>query len=510
MSDDDFIFDDKDRGTLERRFDFHISISIVKIARPCKKFESPGEIFLYLRVMPRLISHIGFFLLLWGMPGFSAPLTLEEVILRALASSDEIEIAESVEKLLRLEKRMGLLAFFPRFSGGFTATDTVIYHSPDTRGYRISLGVDQPIYTGGSLVEEFRNGKAALEIHRYERKGVENAVVFEAVAGYTRLIVLETRIEIQIMTEDLLSRQLEAAEEELALGLITELTFAKMHLARERQVLARRAVEIEYRVLRERLAEKLEIVPPEALEPTEGICSPYTGTRSGGAAALFLSTAREHNPDLVARRLATAAAERGLKHAKRFWIPRISLRGEVSVTGDRFPLSTPGFSVGVDISVPLPFIPLSGSVAVGSLGPDSRFADIRGSASENPSRGGKILAARTAMERAEADFLTALVELEDGIASSFLEIERAGDLIEQEKEYLTILEAEERIAAEELRTGGIGRLEFSEAAVERASQRGKILEAQYAQFLRELELYALGGFSLIDIPVYHRFLETGE
>lgn len=467
---------------------------------------------MYLGFMIRILSSVVFLLVVSGIPGVSAPLTLEGVIARTLIESERLEAAASVGDLLRLEKRMSLLAFFPRLSGGFSAADTVIYHSPDTRGYRLYANLEQPLFTGGALIEAYRTGKEALEIHRYETERIENAVVFEAVAGYARLILLETLLDIRKMTENLLNRQLWTAEEELDLGLITELTLAKMRIARDKQSLARRAVESESRNLRERLAGELGIEPSASLEPAEDIRPAYSGVLCPGKGVdRFIAQAREHSPQLVARRLEAAAKERKLAHTKRFWIPRVTLKGEVFVTGDRLPLTVPGFSAGIEISVPIPFLPLSGSIAVGTPSRESRFVDLRGSVSEEPAGGGLITAARAASERADLDLRTALQNLEEAIVSSCFGIEQAGSLIDQERELSAVLETEERIAEEELRLGEIGRLEYMEAAAAHASQKGNLLEKQYTQFLRELELYTLLGISLRReaLPLYESFLETG-
>ena len=462
--------------------------------------------------MSRILSCIGLLLAVSGGSGMSDPITLEDIITRTIHSSKELDAARALEELLRLEKRMSILAFFPRLSGGFSATDTVIYSSPDTRTYRIYTGLEQPLFTGGALIEGFRTGKEALENHRYETQGIENAVIFEAAAGYARLILLEALLGIHRMTEELLEGQLRAAEEELAMGLITEMTAAKMRLARDRQTLAGNAVESEYRALRTRMAGKLGIEPAAALEPAEVMRPAYSGCLRGVTADRFLIAARVGNPGIVARRFEAAAAERAFKHAKRFWIPRITLKGEVFAAGDRLPLSVPGFSLGIDVTVPVPFLPLTGSLTVGSPAPDGRFADLRGRASERPMNGGTVTAARVASERAGLELSTALLGLEENISSVCSEIQQAGELLQREREYLSLLDYEARIAEEELRLGEIGRLEYMEAAVERASQKGKILEAQYTQFLRELEVCALSGFSLAVDPfcLYEVYFEVGK
>jgi len=72
------------------------------------------------------------------------------------------------------------------------------------------------------------------------------------------------------------------------------------------------------------------------------------------------------NQGLWRRDSELAALQAALRQAQNSWLPRVSTQAEISVSGEGFPLVSPGFSLGLSLDFSTPFIPFRTGISAGS------------------------------------------------------------------------------------------------------------------------------------------------
>jgi len=425
---------------------------------------------------------------------------IDEALKRAFESSDVLGFA-------RLDYRIGVVryglsarSFLPDIIFGYTQEDSVAYYAPDSRLRRISLGVDQLLYAGGRRIQQRRLLADRLHIQQSNIEKMEQELRVEVVNRYIE--ILKLRLQIAILEENLVTgqEQIAIAEEELFLGEITRLDHVEI-------VLAVQDLEIELALLKQeekRLAfeikELLGIEATKVVELSGTINSGFEGVLKVEDVQYYIDAAGRHSSEIQRREAELAALQAALRQARSSWLPRVSTQAEISVSGEGFPLTSPGFSLGLNLDFSTPFIPFRTGITAGSDAIGERSLGMTSSADvgENLEGVQSVRIAGIDLQKAQAEMQSYKRRLEFSVRQ---QLETRLHLLENlrlevEKQQLQI--QRHSIQALMLEIGEITRLEYLQSGIELARLRMEQLSRIVSLFQLETSLLALCGLDLLD------------
>jgi outer membrane protein TolC len=182
----------------------------------------------------------------------------------------------------------------------------------------------------------------------------------------------------------------------------------------------------------------------------------------------------------------------------------VSANLEVTAAGESFPLTDPGFSVGVDLSFDAPVAPSRTSAQIGKTGPEERSTGF-GVTSEPAGDIERLYSAKVARlqaQRGRAELEDLVKNLEFSIRESLLEIRnlKAGLALLREKRELE--RRRRQIQLVQLDIGEITRLDYLEDEVARARLRIGIANQIVELFNQEIGLLQTAGSSVAGLHVH--------
>ena len=186
--------------------------------------------------------------------------------------------------------------------------------------------------------------------------------------------------------------------------------------------------------------------------------------------------------------------------------PRISTQVELSVAGESFPLTDPGFSVGLSLDFSAPLIPFRTGITAGSPGPEERSLGLSSSAALGENLGGwqTLRMARVELRKAETNMETALRTLEFSILQQLKARAFLLDAIRLEEKRFALQEQRRSIEAVMLEIGEITRLEYLQSGVALARRSIEQLSRIVSLFQMEAVLLAQCGLDILERS--HRYI----
>jgi outer membrane protein TolC len=394
----------------------------------------------------------------------------------------------------------------PAIALGYSQDDVVAYYAPDSHLKKVSVGISQLLYAGGARVHERRTLAAALRIRNTAIDQMEKELRLEVMNRFVELIKLGLQIEILEESLAMAREQVKIGEEELELGDITRLDYIDMELAVQ-------DLDIELAVLKQgetrlefELKELLHISSVDSLELTGAINPDFRGMLNHEDAQYYVDCAVRNNLDLTRRTAEIAALADAVKRARSRWLPRMSSQVELSVSGEDFPLTDPGFSVGVNLDFATPLIPIRAGVTAGRREAEQRSLGLSSSADVGEDLLGwqSLRSARIGFQRAETGMRTARRTLEFSILQQLKKRTFLLDTLLLEEKKLDLQEQRRSIEALMLELGEITRLEHLESGIELARQRIDQLSRIVSLFQLEALLLAESGSEMLERS--HRYI----
>lgn len=433
-----------------------------------------------------------------------------EALRRALRTSEALRYARLEYKFEVSRYDLSLRDFLPAISVGYTQDDAVMYYAPDSHLRKMSIGIDQLLYAGGTRINERRILAERLRIRDRTIGEMEKELRLEVMTRYVEIIKLG--LQILILGESLVTArdQVAIAAEELKLGEITRLDYIDIELAVQDLEIELAVLQQEEERLEFELKELLHIPPINSLQLTGAINPDFRGMLPNRDVQYYVDCALKESIDLQKRTAEIAALSGVVKQARCSWLPRMSTQVELSVTGEGFPLTDPGFSVGVNLDFSTPFVPLRSGISAGSRGMEERSLGLSSSAQlgENLTGWQSPRIARIGLQKAETEMQAAQRTLEYSVLQQLKRRSFLMDTLRLEDKKLKLQAQRRSIEALMLEIGEITRLEYLQSGIALARQRIDQLARIVSLFQMEAVLLAQCGLDMLEQS--HRHILRSE
>ncbi len=445
------------------------------------------------------------------------PISLEAAIDLAKSESRELAFIRSDRELAKERLWMEARKFFPQLAVSFSKNDSVTYGSPDSRYRSIGLSLTQLLYDRGQLLQRYRQHRHELSISSIAARQAAEQIALAVTDEFITLLVLEESLEILRTAAAALERQVGVAERERSLGLTTGLEVMDIRMS-----LADLSLEIsstDRRRERSRIvfSRLLNADPDSGLVPGGGIVARYrgflldSGSDTRELRNRLFEDARINNTDLLAAANRFESALQAKRQADLAWIPELKATAEITMSGDRFPLTEPGYRLGLDIAFGIPAVPISAGTAIGKAAPRERSLGLNADARPMENLESLLTSRAASLELGKADMSKEETEqeLHFRIRDLISEISHMRAVIDLDREKLEIARTRLEILHERARLGEARRMEVAEAELAIARQRSSILEAAADLYRTELSLLMTAGVSDIAKTVGFIVSETG-
>lgn len=285
---------------------------------------------------------------------------LREALVQAYRTNPTLQSARADQRALDetvpIERADGL----PRLSASGSFTEYLhdsgkTPTSPERQlSGQVSLGV--PIYSGGAVRNSVGAAKSRIEAGRADLRGTESSVFSQVVAAYMDVNLSEAVVDLRRNLVKVLETDLRATTDRFEIG---ELTRTDVAQSEARLQLAKgdaRSAEASLIAARESYIQLVGTAPGR-LEPPPPLPNLPASPEEALAAAL------DSNPDLIAAKARTRAAERDVAVAGSLRLPRLELFGTGSgsdylgtlggSTSNLFDQSSTSASAGLRATIPL-------------------------------------------------------------------------------------------------------------------------------------------------------------
>lgn len=417
-------------------------------------------------------------------------LGVEEAVILAIESNPELRFARYDRRIAAAQSLLGFRSFLPSVSVSYSQNASVSYFNPDSHTRRVAVGIEQLVYDGGARRYEREMAKLSLSFssRRYEQSVEELAL--SVVSRYAEILQLrQQRIVLEEAYGNALE-QLAIVREEVTLGESTSIELLEIELqAKDLQIEADRTAR------REELASlrfgRLIGLPEEVLPVARGRINPgYSGFLEETTVAPYLARARLESLELARLRVELDGRREELEQVRRRWVPAVNATAEVSAAGESFPLTEPGFSVGLALSFATPVLPGETGLTLGRRGEFERSSALTASArpAENLREVYSEEVATLAVERSRQGLLDFEGELLFAAQEGILEVAAARRTLDLLREKSALEERKRTVELLQLEVGEITRVEFVDGEIERARLQIDLLTAVVGLFESEVAL----------------------
>lgn len=422
--------------------------------------------------------------------------TPDDAVKVGLENAEEYKIQElQAFTGIKLAK-FSIAEFLPGFTFNITESDGRKYDSADSRTKSFQFGMSQTLYNGGKTKLSYDMSKLAAS---FQYSAYEQSVRLFSVNIITSYFSYISQTEKLKAKKDLLlnaQEQLGISKAEYEHGILLESDYLEyeiyvMQIKNEVKQLERE-IETNLRSFKILLGLPLEAdlvinLDSKAEYEEDFFLKPFTD--------LILAIALNSNAELQQQKISLEYSKKQLEYSKRFYLPTVSLEGNVSFSGEKYPLTEPNYSLKLGVSFSeLPFGSVSFSegygfdnkgfsnisnVANGSLKPDLTY----------------MLSNRNSdlsVKKSFLDYRLKAQNLKEDVVSKIAVYDDCLDSIKIIRETLSLQEKRLAVCKEEVDKGEKKRIDYLEDLEEYAEERIKLTSAQnnLIASLYELELMA--------------------
>ena len=211
------------------------------------------------------------------------------------------------------------------------------------------LTVSQPVFRGFRTVAETESAENAVMAQRAALSNTEQGVLLTAVTAYMDVLQNQSVLELNINNEQVLGRQLEAAQDRFRVGEITRTDVSQAEARLARATSDRVAAEGDLETSRAQFANVIGQMPETLYVPDP------LGDKLPASEEEAVLAAEASNPNVVTAVFNEKSANADIELVTGELLPTVSVDGEVTradETGSKFSKSTTG-QVLARISVPL-------------------------------------------------------------------------------------------------------------------------------------------------------------
>jgi outer membrane protein len=189
--------------------------------------------------------------------------------------------------------------------------------------YSGTLSISQSIYEGGQTVAATSQAESEVEAARARLVSVEQDVLFDAVTAYMNVVRDESILELNINNEQVLSRQLEAAQDRFSVGEVTRTDVAQAESRLAGALADRRLGEGDLEVSRATYRQIIGTMPGTLTRPELSKVPVADGEQAA-------SLANEKNPDVLAAIHDAAAAQTNVRAVTGKLLPSVVVSANAS------------------------------------------------------------------------------------------------------------------------------------------------------------------------------------
>lgn len=193
--------------------------------------------------------------------------------------------------------------------------------SPQTYGLTIS----QPIYRGGRTEAQTEQSLNLVRSERAHLVSIEESVLLAGVTDYMNVVRDQATLDLNINNEQVLRRQLEAAQDRFRVGEVTRTDVAQAEAAYAAAIAGRQQAAGNLQISRAGYERDIGTAPGK-LAPPNGI--PELPTSRDEATGLAINA----NPDVISAQFAQQAAEDNVRVVRGQLLPTVTLNASVQRT----------------------------------------------------------------------------------------------------------------------------------------------------------------------------------
>jgi|HubBroStandDraft_1064217.scaffolds.fasta_scaffold03596_6 outer membrane protein len=190
--------------------------------------------------------------------------------------------------------------------------------SPQTYG----LSISQPLYRGGRTEAQTEQATNLVRSERAHLLSVEESVLLAAATDYMNVVQAQATVDLNINNEQVLRRQLEAAQDRFRVGEVTRTDVAQAEAAYASAIASRQAAEGALQIARSAYERDIGQAPGK-LAPPNGV--PELPTSRDAATSLAL----EANYDVISAQFAQEAAEDNVRLVRGQLLPTWTLNATI-------------------------------------------------------------------------------------------------------------------------------------------------------------------------------------
>lgn len=291
------------------------------------------------------------FVVLSGLPGAARAETLAEALSFAYANNPTLAAERAqlraTDEGLAIARSGWLPSVTATGSAGKATLDSGA-GSTDLDPLSYGLSVDQPLYRGGRTIAESSRAKNLILAGRAQLRAVEQSVLLEAATAYVDVLRDTAVLELNIKSEQVLKRELDATRDRRSVG-ATTLTDVAQAEARVAGATAGRIQALGN--LESTRAVYSRVIGRSPENPQ--LPAQLTGLPRSLREAL--AVAEQNNPDLIGAQFVEKAARDDVRLSRGAMLPTLSLNGQVqhSEESSSPDTETDSTSVTAQLSVPL-------------------------------------------------------------------------------------------------------------------------------------------------------------
>jgi|AGTN01.2.fsa_nt_gi type I secretion outer membrane protein, TolC family len=200
-----------------------------------------------------------------------------------------------------------------------TATPRETYRSPSSG----TLTISQPLYRGGRTVAQTQQAEASVLAERALLQATEQSVLLSGATAYLNVVRDEAVLKLNINNEQVLRRQLDAAQERFRVGEITRTDVSQAEARLSRATADRVAAEGALQNSRANFINIIGRAPESPQAPASAIAVPASFDD-------VKTTALAKNPNVIAADWTAQAAKEGIDLVQGELLPTVALVGQYS------------------------------------------------------------------------------------------------------------------------------------------------------------------------------------
>lgn len=192
----------------------------------------------------------------------------------------------------------------------------------------VSADIVQPIFRGGRTVASLSRAEALVQAQRATLQATEQSVLLAAAQAYCDVVRDEAVLQLTVNNEQVLKRQLEAANDRFRVGEITRTDVSQSESRLALSMSNRIAAEGALNASRATFARLIGAVP-------QGLKQPAALTGLPASLDATIALAEQNNPQVLAAKFGERAADKAVDVVAGELLPTVSVVGSYSRTWDR-------------------------------------------------------------------------------------------------------------------------------------------------------------------------------